>query len=95
MERQEAHRRGDPLESPLPGEDGAPAAAAHSPPRPIAPNIRQFRTPESHGSRGTYQHEPGTHTIATIRGEQQRHTSVETLDLAVLSPKRRNPSSAR
>ena len=33
MERQEAHRRGDPLESPLPGEDGAPAAAAHSPPR--------------------------------------------------------------
>ena len=34
MERQEAHRRGDPLESPLPGEDGAPAAAAHSPPRP-------------------------------------------------------------
>nr|CAB3475987.1 unnamed protein product [Digitaria exilis] len=37
-------------------------------------------------------HEPGTSTIATIRGGIPE---IETLDLTALSPKRRNPSPAR
>jgi hypothetical protein len=44
---------------------------------------------------GTYPHEPSAHTIATIRGGRRVVPEIETLDLAVLSPKRRNPSSAR